>query len=176
MTYLDKITSYIVPCFIAFILLFGIYKKVDVFEVFIEGARDGLKTSVKILPALIILMTCVGMFKASGGLDVLSNAMEPVARFLHIPQEIIPLALLRPVSGSGALVIYEDILRSYGADSMLGRISSVLMGSTETTFYTIAVYYGATKIQKSRHTLVCSLTGDVTGFIMSSLLVYMLFG
>lgn len=168
-------SSYVVPCFIVFILLFGLVKSVDVFDVFIDGAKEGLSTSVKILPALIILMTCVGMFKASGGLDVLSNAMEPIAAFFHIPKEIVPLALLRPISGSGALVIYEDILRSFGSDSIIGKIASVLMGSTETTFYTIAVYYGATKIKQSRHTALCSLAGDATGFIMSSVLVYLFF-
>lgn len=169
-------SSYILPCFIVFILVFGLVKGVDIFDVFISGAKEGLNTSVKILPALIILMTCVGMFKASGGLDVITYALEPITSLLHIPKEIVPLALLRPVSGSGALVIYEDILRSYGADSTIGRVASVLMGSTETTFYTLAVYYGATKIKRTRHTLACSLSGDMTGFIMSSLIVYLFFG
>lgn len=169
-------TSYIVPGVIVFIMLYGLIKKVDVFDVFIEGAKEGLTTSIKILPALILLMTCVGMFKASGGLDILSSALEPITSFFHIPKEITPLALLRPISGSGALVVYEDILRSNGADSTIGRVASVLMGSTETTFYTIAVYFGATRIQNSRHTVLCSLAGDVTGFIMSAMLIYMFFG
>lgn len=170
-----SVTAFVLPCIIGFILIYGIIKKVDVFDVFIEGAREGLDTSVRILPALIILMTAVGMFKASGGLDVISNALKPIADLLHMPKEILPLALLRPISGSGALVIYEDILKSFGADGTIGRIASVLMGSTETTFYTLAVYYGATKIKKSRHTLFCALSGDITGFIASSLLVYLLF-
>lgn len=168
-------SNYIVPCIIVFIFIFGLVKKVDVFDVFIDGAKEGLTTSIKILPALIILMTCVGMFKASGGLDVISYALRPIASFLHIPEEVVPLALLRPISGSGALVIFEDILHTHGPDSLIGRISSVLMGSTETTFYTIAVYYGATKIKQSRHTVLCSLTGDITGFVMSSLVIYLFF-
>ena len=106
---------------------------------------------------------------------MISYALQPLTDLLHIPKEIVPLALLRPISGSGALVIYEDILRTFGADSTIGRISSVLMGSTETTFYTIAVYYGALKIQNSRHTALCSLAGDITGFIMSSALIYLFF-
>lgn len=168
-------SSYILPGIIGFILIYGVIKRIDVFEAFVEGAKEGLDTSVKILPALIILMTAVGMFKASGGLDIISHALRPIADMLHMPTEILPLALLRPISGSGALVIYEDILQSYGADGTIGRIASVLMGSTETTFYTLAIYYGAVKVKRSRHTLFCALSGDITGFIASSVLVYMLF-
>ena len=172
---MNNLTSYVVPAVIAFLLLYGLFRGVDVFSVFLDGAKEGLKTSVSILPALVALMTCVGMFKASGGLDVLVWALGPIARLVHAPEEIIPLALLRPISGSGALVIYEDILRSFGADSTIGRTASVMMGSTETTFYTIAVYFGAAHIKRTRHTLVCSLTSDLVGFLMSSLLIYLLF-
>jgi spore maturation protein B len=169
------VISYIIPCFFGFILIYGILKKVDVFDEFLEGAKEGLTTSVRILPTLIILMTCVGMFKVSGGIDMITHTIQPLTSLLHIPDEIVPLALLRPISGSGALCIYKDILATYGADSIVGRIASVLMGSTETTFYTIAVYFGATQIKKTRHTLACSLTGDLIGFVMSSILVYFLF-
>lgn len=172
---MNSITSYLIPLIIAGILLYGIFRGVDVFSVFLEGAREGLQTSVSILPALIALMTCVGMFKASGGLDVLVWALSPLARAVHAPEELIPLALLRPISGSGALVVFEDVLRSFGADSSIGRTASVMMGSTETTFYTLAVYYGAARIQRTRHTLVCSLSADLTGFIMSSVLISLLF-
>ncbi len=168
-------TNYIIPVIIAFILGFGLVKKVDVFNEFLVGAKEGIKTSVNILPALIGLMTCVGMFKVSGGLDVISYAISPLTNLLHIPKEITPLALLRPISGSGALCIYKDILVTNGSDSLIGRIASVLMGSTETTFYTIAVYYGATKIYKTRHTVLCSLSADLAGFIMSSITIYMFF-
>lgn len=167
-------TAYIVPIILAFVLLYGLWKGVDVFSVFIEGAKEGLKTSFSILPALVALMTCVGMFKASGGLDVLTHALSPVANSVGMPQEVLPLALVRPLSGSGALVVFEDILRDYGADSMIGRVAAVLMGSTETTFYTIAVYYGAIGIRNSRHTLVCSLTADLTSFLFSAFLIRLL--
>lgn len=168
-------TSYIIPIVIAFILIFGLIRGVDVFNLFLEGAKDGLKTSVNILPSLIALMTCVGMFKASGGLDVLTHALTPLTNVLGAPEELLPLALIRPISGSGALAVFEDILRQFGAESQIGKTASVLMGSTETTFYTIAVYYGATHIQRTRHTLICSLSADVTGFIMSALLIQLLF-
>ncbi|WMJ24124.1 spore maturation protein [Paludicola sp. MB14-C6] len=167
--------NFIIPCFFGFILIYGMIKKVDIFDEFIAGAKEGLTTSIRILPTLIILMTCVGMFKVSGGIDLITYAIQPITSLFHIPNEIIPLALLRPISGSGALCIYKDVLVTNGPDSLVGRIASVLMGSTETTFYTIAVYYGATQIKKTRHTLACSLTGDLVGFIMSSLLVYLLF-
>lgn len=168
-------TSFIIPAIIAFILIFGAVKGVNVFDEFIAGAKEGIKTSVSILPALIALMTCVGMFKASGGLDVITYALSPITELLHIPKEIVPLALLRPISGSGALCVYKDILSSYGADSTTGRIASVLMGSSETTFYTIAVYFGAARVHRTRHTAVCSLSADLIAFIASAICIYMIF-
>ena len=113
-------------------------------------------------------------FKASGALDVITYSLRPVANLLHLPQEVIPLAILRPISGSGALVIFQDILQQYGPDSFVGRVASVMQGSTETTFYTIAVYYGATRVQKTRHTLPSALTADIVGFFMSALAVRLL--
>lgn len=168
-------TSYIIPIVIVFILAYGLYKGVNVFDEFLIGAKEGLGTSVKIIPALIALLICVGMFKVSGGLDVLTYAISPITNLLHIPKEVIPLALLRPISGSGALCIYQDILANYGADSIVGRIASVLMGSTETTFYTIAVYYGACSIKKTSYTVPAALSADLAGFIVSSAIVLALF-
>lgn len=167
-------TNFIIPCLIGFILIFGLIKKVDVFDEFLIGAKEGLSTSVKILPALIALMTCVGMFKVSGGIELITSVLRPLAELVKMPIEVIPLALLRPISGSGALAIYKDIISTNGPDSLVGKISSVMMGSTETTFYTIAVYYGATKIRNTRHTAVCSITGDLVGFVMSGILVHLL--
>lgn len=169
-------TNIIIPLLFAIVVIYGVYKKINVFDIFIEGAKDGLSTSVRIIPALVALMTCVGMFKASGGIDIIISLIEPITSFFNIPREIIPLALLRPISGSGALVIYEDILKNYGADSFLARTASVLMGSTETTFYTIAVYYGATNIKNARHTALCALTADITGFLLSGFLVALFLG
>jgi spore maturation protein B len=157
------------------IIIYGLIKKVDIFECFLEGAKEGLGTSVSILPALVALMTCVGMFKASGVLDILTYALSPVAELLRMPKEIIPLAILRPISGSGAMVIFNNILAEFGPDSYIGRVASVLEGSSETTFYTIAVYYGAIKLTKTRHTLAASLTADLTGFVMSALMVTLFF-
>lgn len=170
------ITQYIIPCVIGGILLYGVAKGVNVFESFIEGAKEGLSVAVSILPTLVALMTCVGMFRASGALDVLTSLLAPLVEPFGVPKEVIPLGLLRPISGSGSLIMFEHLLQTYGADSLIGRVASVLQGSTETTFYTIAVYYSAIKVTKTRHTLVCALTADMVGFIMSSVTILYFFG
>jgi len=170
-----RFSDFIIPCIIGAVLIFGLIKDVDVFNEFIEGAKENLKTGISILPAIIALMTAVGMFKASGAFDILSYAVSPLASFFHFPAECIPLALVRPISGSGALAVYESILNSTHPDSFAGRVASVMLGSTETTFYTIAVYFGSTKIKKIRHTLFCALMADLTGFIVSAVTVCFFF-
>lgn len=168
--------DYILPLVIAVILIVGLWRGVPLFDLFLQGAKEGVQVAIGILPALVALITCVGMFKASGGLDLLTNALGPLFEYIGLPQEVMPLALLRPISGSGALVIFEDVLKNCGADSMIGRIAAVMMGSTETTFYTIAVYYSAAGIRKTGHTLPAALTADVTGFIFSAWAVRLFFG
>lgn len=167
--------SMIVPLVLCGVLLYGLYKQVDVFSTFLEGAKEGLSVAVGILPALVALMTCIGMFKASGVLDALTVAARPIVERLGLPAELLPLAVLRPISGSGALVIFENVLREFGPDSTIGRIASVMMGSSETTFYTIAVYFGAVRISKTRYALPAALTADITGFLMSALMVRLFF-
>ena len=141
------INHFIVPVIIGGIFLYGIYRGVNTFDAFLAGAKEGLSTVVSITPALICLLTAVAMFKASGALDVLSWGLGPLAEGLGLPREVIPLALLRPISGSGAMVLFNDILATYGPDSFIGRVASVMEGSTETTFYTIAVYFGAAGVK-----------------------------
>lgn len=165
----------IIPLVMGGILLYGLVNKADIFGSFLDGAKDGLMVSLRILPALVALMTAVGMFRASGALDVFTWSLSPLASLLRLPQEVLPLALLRPISGSGSMAVLQDILHNYGPDSVVGRVASVMQGSTETTFYTIAVYYGATQVKQTRHTLPCALAGDLTGFIMSALMVRLLF-
>jgi len=165
----------IIPAVMCGIILYGISKNVDIFSVFLEGAKEGFSTSIAILPALVALMTCVGMFKASGALDYLTVLVEPFSRVIGLPPEVVPLAVLRPVSGSGAIAIYKGILEAFGPDSYIGRIASVMEGSSETTFYTIAVYFGAAGIAKTRHTLPASLAADFMVVFMSVVMVRMLF-
>lgn len=164
-------SDFVIPVFIAIIMIIGLAKRVDVFSEFTDGAKENLKSVFDVLPALIALMTAIGMFKASGGLEIISSAIAPLTEFLGFPRECIPLALIRPVSGSGALAVFESILTEVSPDSFAGRVASVVIGSTETTFYTIAVYYGITKVKKTRHVIVSSLTADLTGFILSALTV-----
>ena len=164
-------SDYIIPVFIALIMAAGLIKHVDVFSEFTEGAKENLKSAFDVMPALIALMTAIGMFKASGGLYLLSELISPFTELLGFPKECIPLAIIRPVSGSGALAVFESILSDVSPDSFAGRVASVIVGSTETTFYTVAVYYGITKIKKTRHVIVSSLAADFTGFILSALTV-----
>ncbi|MGI5966446.1 MAG: spore maturation protein [Anaerotruncus rubiinfantis] len=172
---LMNLGTLMVPLTVAGIIGYAFVKGVPVFETFVEGAKEGLEVAVNILPALVGLITAVGMFKVSGGLDLLTWALEPFGRLLGLPREVLPLALLRPVSGSGALVIFNDLISTYGPDSLIGRVASVMQGSTETTFYTIALYYGAAGIKNTRHTVPAALSADLTGFIMSAFMVRLFF-
>lgn len=171
---LSSFGSYVVPFVIVIIIFAGLLKREDVFNLFISGAKDGITTAFNILPALVGLMTAVAMFKASGALDLLVSTFAPLGKLLHFPSEVVPLALMRPISGSGSLSIFEYIMRTYGADSFIGRVSSVMQGSTETTFYTIAIYYGSVNIKKTRHTIPAALTAEFVGFVMSVLAVRLL--
>ena len=173
---MSVISHFIGPVIIGGIFLYGLCRGVNTFDAFLEGAAEGLRTAASIAPALVCLLTAVAMFKASGALDVLSWAAAPLAEAVGLPREIIPLALLRPISGSGAMVLFNDILQTYGPDSFIGRVASVLEGSTETTFYTIAVYYGATRVTRTRQTLPAALSADLAGMIMSVFAVRLFLG
>lgn len=170
------ISTYTIPLLIFFILIHGLLKNVNVFDTFVTGAKQGIATSVRIIPPLVGLTVAIGVFKASGALDILVYALSPAARLLGIPPEVLPLALLRPVSGSASLAMMSDIINTYGADSMVGRIASTMMGSTETTFYTIAIYFGSVGIKKTRYTLAAALLADAVCVIASVLVCTALFG
>lgn len=167
--------SYLIPILIALILLFGFLRKVPLFDTFLEGAKEGMKSTVSIAPALIGLITAVTMLKASGALDLFTAAIRPAAAFLGFPPEVMPLTLLRPVSGSGSIAILDQIFATCGPDSFAGRVASVMMGSTETTFYAIAVYFGAVGIKKTRHTIPAAITADTASFFISTLAVRLFF-
>ena len=166
---MEAFGSYLIPVLIALILLFGFLRKVPLFDTFLEGAKEGLKSTVSIAPALIGLITAVTMLKASGALDLFTAAIRPVASFLGLPPEVMPLTLLRPVSGSGSIAILDQIFSTCGPDSFAGRVAAVMMGSTETTFYAIAVYFGAVGIKKTRHTIPAAVTADTASFLISAL-------
>lgn len=164
----------IVPFIVGTIALFALLRDVPVFDVFIEGAAEGLKIAVRIIPPLVGLMVVISMVRNSGMVDIISWILSPVTHILHIPNEMLPLALLRPLSGSGALSVVSDIFSASGVDSFVGKCASVMMGSTETTFYTIAVYFGYKNITKTGNTLPCALFADFLGVVMSVFFVRLL--
>lgn len=174
--FFSKIPDMMIPAILLVVMAYGIYKKVPVFDVFLEGAKEGLFVAFRIVPPIVGILTAVAMFKASGALDLLTYAISPVTNLFGIPAEVVPLGILRPISGSGALGFLSELLNDFGPDSFIGRCASVMMGSTDTTFYTIAVYFSAIGIKKTGPTVPVALSADLTGFIMSILFVKMFFG
>jgi len=170
------LSSLLPPLIAAVIAIAAAAKRKDAFDGMLCGAKDGLKTTIGILPALVTLLPAIYMLRASGFLDFLTNLIAPLAEKIGIPAETIPLMLLRPFSGGGALAVGTELIDTYGADSFVGRVAAVTLGSTETTFYVIAVYFGAAGIKKSRHAIPSALAADLTGFIMAAVTVRLLFG
>ena len=154
---------------LASLALYGALRGVDVFAAMTEGIADGLRVLLRIFPAVAALLTAVYALRASGALDALTGLLAPAFRLLGIPAETAPLVLLRPISGSGALAVAGDIMARYGPDSLAGRTAAVMLGSTETTFYVIAVYFGAAGVKKTRWAIPAALCADFTGFVLSSL-------
>ena len=165
------LTDYIVPLLLAGTAVCALARRVDVYAALTAGAGEGLRVMARICPALIGLLTAVGMFRASGAMDALAGVLAPLLRLLGIPPETAALLLVRPVSGSGALAVGSELMAAYGADSYIGRVAAVMLGCTETTFYTIAVYFGAAGIRRTRYTVPAALTADLTGFIAAALSV-----
>ena len=163
--------SMIIPLIMLTVIAYGLIKKVPVFTLFTDGAKQGLHTMYSIAPSLIGLITAIGMFKASGALDMFTQLLSPAAQFLHIPPEVTSLFLLKPISGSGSLAVLSQIIGDSGADSLTAKIAAVMTGSTETTFYCIAVYYGSVNINKTGCTVPCAAIGDFIGMMTAILLV-----
>ena len=158
--------KYIIPLLLVGIPFYALsVKKVPVYEVFVEGAKDGFHIAVRIIPYLVAILVAVGMFRASGALDLLLNFLSPVLTFVGFPPENLPLALMRPLSGSGSLGLLTDLVNEHGADSLYSKIGATMFGSSETTFYVLAVYFGSVGITKSRHALIAGLTADAMGAI-----------
>ena len=165
----------LVPLLMLAVALWGIFKRVDLWSALVEGAGEGLQVTVRILPPLIALLTAVYMLRASGALELLGQALEPVLSMVGIPTETIGLLLVRPVSGSAALGVGAELISTYGPDSLVGRTAAVMLGFTETTFYTVAVYFGAAKVAKSRYAVPAALCGDIVGFLAASWAVRLFF-
>ena len=171
-----QITDFIVPVLFAGILIFGYARRVEVFPVFCEGASEGLKTTAEILPALILLLISVGMLQASGAVGLLTELLTPLCNAVGFPPECMQMVLLRPFSGSGAIAVYDGIAAEYGVDSFAGRVAAVLLGSSETTFYTVAVYFSAVKVKKTRYAVPAALAADCTAWIVCGIVVALIMG
>lgn len=161
--------DYIVPSFLLLISLMALHKQEDTYGLLLEGGADGLRLVISILPALILLMTAVYMLRASGAVEIISHFLAPVFSCFGIPPETAMLVMIRPISGSAALAVGADLMREFGVESDIGRTVAVMLGSTETTFYTISVYFGAAGIRKTRYTIPAALFADFAGFFMASL-------
>ena len=168
-------TDLIVPGILLLVSLVSLSKKQDVYATLVEGAGGGLKILLSIVPSLVMLLTAVSMLRASGAMTTLGGLAEPVFSFLGIPPETAMLVLIRPISGSAALAVGADLMAAYGPDSRIGRTAAIMLGSTETTFYTISIYFGAAGVRKTRYTIPAALTADLVGFCMASLTARLFF-
>lgn len=164
----------LMPLLIAGLILWGVWKKVPVFDCFSGGVKDGVHTTAQLLPTLMGLLLAVNALRASGFTDDLARWLSPLTEKLGLPSEVVPLALLRPLSGSGSLAMLKDTLATHGADSTVGKIAAVLQASTETTFYTLTVYFGHCHIRRTRHALAAAATGDMAGVLLATLAVRLL--
>ncbi len=171
-----ELSDFIVPALFAAVMLIGLLRRVDVFSAFCEGASEGLRTCADILPALVLLICFIGMLEASGAVEALTSLLTPLCRAVSFPEECLPMVLLRPFSGSGAIAVYDGIASSCGADSLAERVAAVLLGSSETTFYTIAVYFSANKIRDTRYAVPAALSADLTAWLVCGLVVTAIFG
>lgn len=164
-------TDYVVPVLLLLTAVLALRKKENAYDLLLQGAGDGLKLLLSIIPALVLLLTAVTMLRASGAVELLGNFLSPFFSFLGIPPETALLVLIRPLSGSAALAVGAELMAQHGVDSMIGRTVAVMLGSTETTFYTISVYFGAAGIKKTRYTVPAALFADFVGFFMAALTV-----
>jgi len=167
MAFLGYLSSAAIPIIIFAVILAGLLNRCGVYEVFSEGAKEGISTAVRIIPPLVGLMVAIGVFRSSGFLDLVIRLIKPVTSVLGIPPEVMPLALMRPISGSASLAIVADMVNKYGPDSLISRTACTIMGSTETIFYTLAIYFGSVGIKNIRYTLYAALIADFVSLLVS---------
>nr|WP_309568595.1 spore maturation protein [Paenibacillus sp. sptzw28] len=174
--WITAISAWSIPFMIVFIPLYAAFRKIPVYETFIEGAKDGFGTAINILPHLVGMMVAISMFRASGAMDMLGALIKPLFDQMGIPSEVLPLGLLRPLTGAGSLAFTAELIKTYGPDSMIGRIASTIQGSTDTTLYVLTVYFGAVGIRRSRYALKVGLFSDIVGFAAAIVVCLYIFG
>ncbi|MGL5694027.1 MAG: spore maturation protein [Peptostreptococcaceae bacterium] len=172
---LDIFSNLIIPLVVLYIVIYGKMHKVDIYESFVKGAIDGLKTAWSILPYIIGIFLAIGIFKSGKGIEILEWIFAPIAKVMSIPKELIGLIVIKPLSGSGALGVYSELVQRVGVDSLIERMGATLVGASETVFYTMAIYYGSLKIKNTRHTLLCAMLSHVAGVIASVFICYLIF-
>lgn len=175
MEWVSTLSQWALPVVIASIVVIGHFRKVPVYETFVEGAKEGFPTAVRLIPHLVAMTVAVSVFRESGALELLLGWMRPFFEWLRIPPEIVPMALLRPISGTGSLAVMNDIFQTHGPDSLLGRIASVLQGSSDTTLYVLTVYFGSVGIRNARYAVKVGLLSDLAAAVFSVVVVYWLF-
>jgi len=164
-----------IPAVALLIVVTGAFRKVKIYEVFVEGAKEGFAIGVRIIPYLVAMLVAIGIFRASGAMDILSAILSPLTNFIGMPAEALPMALMRPLSGSGALGVMSEIFKSHGPDSPVGRLVSVMMGSGETTFYVLAVYFGSVGVTRTRQAVPAGIIADVVSIVVSVWVVGLVF-
>lgn len=163
----EKISLYILPMIILFIFSYGMYKKVPVYEEFVDGAKDGFKVSVTIIPYLVALIVAISMFRASGALDWIANLISPLLSLIQLPSDIVPIMLTRSLSGSATLGLFSELAANNGAEAFVTKLAAIMVGSSETTFYVLSVYFGAIGIKKFRYALLTGIIADITGIVLA---------
>lgn len=171
-----RLSAWLIPAIIVFIPLYAAFRKIPVYETFVEGAKDGFGTAINIIPSLVGMMVAISMFRASGAMDIMLGWIKPIFDAMGVPSEVLPLGILRPLTGAGSLAFTADLIQNYGADSMIGRIASTIQGSTDTTLYVLTVYFGAIGIRRTRYALKVGLFSDLVGFIAAIVVCMYIFG
>jgi len=170
------LSFFVVPLILVSFPLYGLYKRVPVYESFVEGAKEGFQVAVRIIPYLVAILFAIAMFRASGAMVALTRALDPVLGLIGFPAELLPMAIIRSLSGSGSAALVVDMINQYGEDSIFVKMAAVMYGSSETTFYVIAVYFGAVNIRKTRHAVPAGLLADAAAMIIAVWTVRLLFG
>ncbi|WP_110113014.1 spore maturation protein [Bacillus sp. CGMCC 1.16541] len=176
MSVVNQVSLLLIPLIIGVILVYGTYKKVPTYESFVEGGKDGIQIALSIIPYLVGMLVAIAIFRASGALEFFLSLMRPALEAIGVPAEIVPLALIRPISGTAALGITTDLISTYGPDSFIGRLASTMQGSTDTTFYILTVYFGAIGIKKMGDAVKVGLLADLVGVVASIIVVTLIFG
>ncbi|HAC15770.1 MAG TPA: spore maturation protein [Bacteroidetes bacterium] len=172
---MNLLVIFILPVIIVGITAYGLVKRVKIYEEFVVGAKDGFEIAVRIIPYLVAILFAIGMFRASGAMDWMILGLKPVLGFFGFPAEVLPMAIIRPLTGSGSVGVMADMIATYGEDSIFVKMAGTMFGSTETTFYVIAVYFGAVGVRKTKYAVQAGIAADITGAIMAVVVCYWLF-